>query len=243
VLVASLAQSALVGQSMVLLTGLLCLFSIAGFGQCTVTTDQAGRLVTICTDYASRSGFLMNRPDQSQAQETTVYAGSPYLSFPVYEAGIIEFTATRQRISCQLALNLVTNQVLCRFNNDSVEYAILPDSFTVGNRRFVGKASPKGERVYYMVLYAGKSRLLTQTRATLQVTKREPYALDEQFDGTYIRQERYFIERGNTMREITLSRKSVLKALGSPLSPSSPTKDKLTVQEMIGLVASHEGFQ
>ena len=222
---------------------LLIILSTTGFSQCVVTTDQGGQLVTICTAYTARSGFLMNRPDQSQAQATTVYAGSPYLSFPIYEAGILEFTATNQRIPCQLALNLVTNQVLCRFSNDSVEYAILPDAFTVGDRRFVGKTSPKGERIYYRVLYAGKSRLFTHMRATLQLTKREPYSIDEPVDGTYVRQERYFLERQNSMSEITLSRKSVLKALGSPASPSGPAKDKLTVQELISFVASYDGFQ
>lgn len=80
-------------------------------------------------------------------------------------------------------------------------------------------------------------------RATLQLTKREPYSIDEPVDGTYVRQERYFLERQNSMSEITLSRKSVLKALGSPASPSGPAKDKLTVQELISFVASYDGFQ
>ena len=224
----------------------LLLLSGVSFGQCVVTTNQAGHLVTICTGYAPKDGFLMNRPDQSQSQTTTVYGGSPYLSFPIYEAGVLEFTATDRKIPCQLAFNLAANQVICRFNKDSLEYAIIPDAFTVGSRRFVRKSSPRGEQVYYMVLYTGKSRLLAQLKSTLQLTKREPYVLDDLFDGTYVRQERYFIERANkSLQEVTPSKKSVLKALAVPPTqlPVTPTKDKLTVQEMIGLVATYDGFQ
>lgn len=240
------SQSALFGRVIVRLVFLLPLLSGVSFGQCTVTRDQTGRLVTTCIGYAYRGGFLMNRPDQSQAQTTTVYGGSPYLSFPIYEAGMLDFAATNQKIPCQLAFNLVTNQVLCRFNNDSLEHAVLPDAFTIGTRRFIGRSSPKGDRVYYQVLYAGKSRLLAQTRVTLQLTKRESYTMEDQFDGTYIRKERYFIERENkALQEVTPSRKSVLKALGATSHQHSLTlaKDKLTVQEMIGIVGSYDGFQ
>jgi hypothetical protein len=239
------SQSALFSRVITRLAFLLPLLSVVSFGQCTVTRDQTGHLTTTCTGYANRSGFLMNRPDQSQAQTTTVYGGSPYLSFPIYEAGVLDFAATNQKIPCQLAFNLVTNQVLCRFNNDSLEHAILPDAFTVGTRRFVSKTSLKGDRLYYQVLYAGKTKLLAQTRVTLQLTKREPYTLEDQFDGTYIRKERYFIERLNkALQEVTPSKKSVLKALGtaSRQHPLTSAKDKLTVQEMIGIVSSYDGF-
>ncbi|RAJ89891.1 hypothetical protein LX87_05625 [Larkinella arboricola] len=212
-------------------------------GQCVVKNDYAGRLVTICNGYQPKAGFFMNRPDQSQTPKTTVYLGSPYLTFPVYEDGVLE--VNHYQTSCKIAFNLVTHQVLCRFESDSIEHAVLPDAFRVGAQRFVRKSGPQGPPVYYKVLYAGKSKVLAQIKGTLQETKREAYRLEE-FDGIYTRQERYLIELENKAPQaVTLSRKSVLRVLdhtSDPL-PSTTLKNKLTVPELIEAVAAYDGFQ
>ncbi|GAB3258508.1 hypothetical protein GCM10027347_21840 [Larkinella harenae] len=187
----------------------------------------------------------MNRPDRSQAKSRTVYLGSPFLSFPVYEDGALELTATNQKIPGKIAFNLVTSQVFCQFTGDSLVHEVHPDAFVVGGRRFVRTGNNKGEQGYYQVLYAGKSRVLAQLKNTLRLTKREPYSLDVSYEGSYSRQERYFIELdGKAPRLITLSKKSVRKALGPAANRILPTtrSRQLTVPELIESIARYDGF-
>lgn len=224
---------------------LLVWLSGGSYGQCVVAKDQVGRLVTTCSRYAPKEGLLMNRPDQSQALTTTTYEGSPYLSFPIYEDGFLELGANQPPIGCKIAFNLVTNQVLCQLTGDSVGHAILPDAFRVGRGRFVCQLGPNDERVYYLILYAGKSRVLAQLETTLRLTKQEPYRLEERFDGRYSRQERYFIElAGKAAQSVSLSKKSVRKVLQvtSDQRLTSAHKNKLTVPELVGAVARYDGF-
>lgn len=176
---------------------------------------------------------------------TFVYAGSPYLSYPVYEDGLLEFRSNNQKIPCKIAFNLQTNQLLCRLANDSTERAIFPDVFTIGTKRFITKTDHSGNRIYYMVLYAGKSKLLMQLKMALKLTERRPYDQDILNDGAFIRQEHYFIELADsTLRSVHLTRKSVLKALGSVPGRALPSgkKNKMTVPDVVKAVAGYDGF-
>ncbi|MCF0049089.1 hypothetical protein LXM25_03400 [Dyadobacter sp. LJ53] len=144
------------------------------YSQCLVSKDRLGSVITICKWYLPSNGLLINRPDKGQAQTTVVYTGSPYLSYPVYEDGLLEYRSNNQKVPCKIAFNLATNQIFCRLGNDSTELAIFPDIFTVGTKQFLSKSDGSGKKVYYMVLYAGRSKVLSQTKIILKRQKEGP---------------------------------------------------------------------
>ena len=80
----------------------------------------------------------------------------------------------------------------------------------------------------------------------LVVTNQGPYSVEDDYDGSYIQRERYFIEVDTKpLREVSLSKNSVLKALDTPSEGDNPLarlKDKLTLSELISLVARYDGF-
>ncbi|MCF2505319.1 hypothetical protein L0663_18145 [Dyadobacter sp. CY107] len=230
----------------ILATALLLLnLTHYSYSQCLVSKDRSGSVITICKWYLPSNGLLINRPDKSQSQTTVVYTGSPYLSYPIYEDGLLEYQSNNEKVPCKIAFNLATNQVFCRLENDSSELAIFPDIFTVGTKRFINKSDLSGKRAYYMVLYAGRSKVLLQTKIILKTTERRPYETGDLNDGSYIKQERYFIELDDgSLRAVRLSKKSILKALGGFNSQtlSMFKGNKITVWQMVKTVAEYDGF-
>ncbi|KAA0993365.1 hypothetical protein [Dyadobacter aurulentus] len=215
------------------------------YSQCLVSKNQFGSLITICKWYFPSHELLINRPDKGQTQTTVVYTGSPYLSYPVYEDGILEYRGSKHKVHCKIAFNLATNQVFCRLGNDSTELAIFPDIFTIGTRRFISRSDHSGKKEYYMVLYSGRSKVLSQLKISLRATERRPYETGDLNDGTYIRQERYFIElEDGTLRIVRLSKKSVQKALGEMQSETFDNfkGDKITLSEMVKAVGEYDGY-
>ncbi|WP_421825824.1 hypothetical protein [Larkinella sp.] len=231
------------------LIGLLGSLSLRGHSQCVVTQDAQKRVITTCRYYDSKDGFLMNRPDRSQSMTQVTYLGSEYLTFPVWQPGTLETGDSKKPIPCLIAFNIATNVVKCRFEGDEQEYEVQPDAFTVNDMRFISQVSEKGvqtSRIYYKVLYAGKTRVLKQLRCNLIVPKREAYTLDDPFDGTFRRQKTYFIQRNNDKpRTVNLSRKSVLSVLDDPTTRLNQylTQRKLDVLQLVNAVAYYDGFQ
>ncbi|WP_460674020.1 hypothetical protein [Larkinella ripae] len=228
-----------------ILVGLLTVLAVESQGQCVVTEDKQKRVVTICQGYTAPLGLLVNRTDRKQSLSQTVYLGSEYLTYPVWQHGSLEFGNRRNAISCQIAYNLLTSQVLCQFEGDSVIRTVTPDAFTINDIHFVSQLNSKGDRTYYRVLYAGKIRLLAQYKCSLRRVEKEPYTLDQAFDGTYNRQKSFFIQRDDQpLRRVGLSRKSLLDALdGTPDKlPDYLTKKKLTIYELVDAVAYYDGF-
>ncbi|GAB3957210.1 hypothetical protein GCM10028805_49250 [Spirosoma harenae] len=222
------------------------LISTVTYSQCIVTQDESNRIITICQgDTPTKNGFLINRPDRGQVSNQTVYLGNPYLTYPIYREGTLEMSSPQGIIPCKIAFNLIANEVSCLLPGDATEQAVLPDAFTVDGKRFVARTESSGKRLYYEVLYAGKSRVLAHYKATLTAVNREPYQFDDEFDGTYNRQERYFIEFvAQPLQEVTLSKKTVMKLFHTTSNSAlAKTKDKLTLMELIEAVASYDGFQ
>lgn len=96
-----------------------------------------------------------------------------------------------------------------------------------------------------MVLYSGRSKVLSQLKISLRATERRPYETGDLNDGTYIRQERYFIElEDGTLRIVRLSKKSVQKALGEMQSETFDNfkGDKITLSEMVKAVGEYDGY-
>ena len=130
----------------------------------------------------------------------------------------------------------MTNQVICQFPGDSVIHLVSPDAFTINDMHFVSQFNNKAERLYYRVLYAGKTRLLAHYKCTLRPAPKEPYTLDQSFDGTYQQQNSFYIQQGTkSIRPVKLSRKSILKVLDDPSGklPGFITQKILTVHELV----------
>ncbi|UFH53955.1 hypothetical protein [Spirosoma sp. KNUC1025] len=232
-----------------LLFSLVAILDVVSYGQCTVSLDDKKRIITTCKFYAPNDGLFINRSDRVQTISQVVYLGSEYFSYPIWQDGTMEVGNAGNSVSCKLAFNLVTNEIHCQLAGDSRTYIVLPDAFTIGDARFVSQVinkAGKPERAYFMVLYAGKTRLLKQIKCTLKQRDNDVYMLEDPFNGTYLRQHTYYIQRSNEApRLVTLSRKSVLAVLDDQSGKLTQylTKKKLTVYELAGAVAYYDGFR
>ena len=231
------------------LIGLLTTLGFASYSQCVVSQDDQKRVITTCKFYESNDGFLMNRPDRAQVVSQVVYLGSEYFSYPIWQDGTLEVGDAKKIVPCKIAFNLVTNDIRCQFEGDSSTYAVLPETFTINGTRFISQVSNKTgrpERSYYMVLYAGKTKLLNQLTCRLQVRENDVYTFDESFNGTFVQQKTYYIQRENgLLKPVDLSRKSVLNVLDDQSGKLTQylTKKKLTVYDLAGAVAYYDGFR
>lgn len=232
-----------------LLIALYMALWLSGYGQCVVSQDDQKRVITTCTFYAPNDGLFMNRSDRVQGASQVIYLGSEYFGYPIWQTGALEMSDTEKNIPCKIAYNLVTSEVRCQFAGDSATYAVLPDAFTISGLRFVSQATTqpgKTERAYYMVLYAGKTKLLKQLKCSLRVREKDVYTLEEPFNGTFVQQKIYYIQRNNgSLEPVTLSRKSVLDVLSDQAATLKQIlkKNKLTVHELAGVVAYYDGFR
>ncbi|GAB3918985.1 hypothetical protein [Larkinella terrae] len=228
---------------------LFALLNLSGFSQCVVSQDAQKRVITTCQYYAPKNGLLVNRPDRSQALTQVTFLGSEYLTYPIWQDGTLESGDPKKPIPCRIAFNIATNVVKCRFAGDEREYEVLPEGFTINDMRFTSQVSRKvnkTNRVYYMVLYAGKTRLLKQIRSNLSVVKRDAYSMEQPFDGTFIHSKTYFIQRNNEkLRVVNLSRKSVLGVLKDPTNQLDQylTQRKLDDYQLVNAVAYYDGVQ
>ncbi|QDK77279.1 hypothetical protein EXU85_01185 [Spirosoma sp. KCTC 42546] len=229
-----------------LLIVLLSLLQVVSYGQCVVSQDDQKRVITICQSYTDPSGLLINRTDRKQGLSQTVYLGSEYLTYPIWQIGSFKVVGSQSFIPCGIAYNLLTNQVLCQFPGDSVPHVISPEAFTINDMQFVSRLNNKAKRIYYRVLYAGKTRLLAQYKCTFRPVSNEPYTLEQSFDGTYLRKKSFYIQQqDNTpLRPVQLSRKSVLNVLAVPPTrlPNNFSKKKITVHELVSALAYYDGF-
>ncbi len=234
---------------LILLIGLVATLRLVSYGQCTVSQDDQKRVITTCKFYEANDGFLMNRSDRSQVVSQVVYLGSEYFSYPIWQNGTLEVGEARKVIPCTIAFNLVTNEIRCRFAGDSATYAVLPDAFTINGTRFINptkNVSGQVERTYYMVLYAGKTRLLKQLKCNLRIRDNDVYRLDDTFNGAFVLQQTYYIQRDNgLLTPVNLSRKSVLDVLADQAAALKQIlpKNKITVNELASAVAYYDGFR
>ncbi|AUD02636.1 hypothetical protein [Spirosoma pollinicola] len=224
----------------------LSVLQVVSYGQCVVSLDSQKRVITICQAYKEPTGLLINRTDRQQGLSQTVYLGSEYLTYPVWQPGSLKVVGSEKFIPCGIAYNLLINQIMCQFPGDSVSHVVSPEAFTVNDMHFVSRLNKNGDRTYYRVLYAGKTRLLAQYKCSLRQISNEPYTLEQSFDGTYLRQKSFYIQSDNEfLRPVKLSRKSLLDVLDAPLTrlPNSLPKNKLTVNELVSALTYYDGFR
>ena len=196
----------------ILFLSFLALYVSPIYGQITVFQDEKGQVLTTEDIYSTGS-------TASAAHKKVIYLGSPFLTFPVWQEGKVLLDTHGQELSCSLAYNLVSNEVLCRFAGDSAVQTITPEVFTVNGNSFVrqqNKLLKIDYRLYSTVLYNGPTKLLLSLtkRIDAYATNTNSYTKELVVNGTYTLLNSYYIRKGDAKPEfITLTKNSLLSAL------------------------------
>jgi hypothetical protein len=205
-------------------------------GNYKVVENDKGQLVTT---------FDIYRSDGSALQK--VYLGSPYLSFPVWQPGTINVDGKGEDVPCQIAYNLFTDEIRCRFPDSGKEIPVAPVAFTVNGVAFVSTPIDylgNMARRYYAVFNAGPTRFLVNYRRQFADSfTRSEHREARSFDGVYVSVERYFIQKDNaTPLEIKLTTESLLKALPekAPQLRQRLRSKTLTKDEVVGALVYYD---
>ena len=178
-----------------------------GFGQCVVSMNKAGQVITTCEVYSIKSHIQQ------------VYDGSPFLTYPVWQAGKIQLDSKGQELTCELAYNLVANEVQVRLVGDSTDRVVTPELFTINGTEFVrqqNKLLGIDYRLYTTVLYNGQTKLLVSLTKRIDGYQNDSngYTKESSMTGVYKTLSNYYIRKGDAKPElITLTKTSVVSAL------------------------------
>jgi hypothetical protein len=192
-------------------------------GQVGVYQDKTGQVFTSIEEYGP--GMIT-----TTAYKKMIYAGSPFLTFPVWQPGRVRLDEAGKYVACDIAYDLVSNVVMCRFAGDSTTQTLRPERFVIGSDEFIRQQNkPAGldYKIYAKTLYNGRTKLL------LSLSKRnDPYARaanttgyekETNVNGGYVLTEKYYIRKGDARPEqITLTKDSVLSALYEQADKLSP---------------------
>ncbi|NID09627.1 TonB family protein [Fibrivirga algicola] len=212
----------------------------ASLAQCVVSKDVYGQIVTTCEVYESGSSTA-----PSHKQET--YLGSPFLTYPAWQMGRVQIEPGGKEITCELAYDLVANEVLCHFEANSSLTRLTPYAFTIGGLTFVRQLSSLSAGMakrYTTVLYEGPTKLTKSIASRLIPTlTTNGYDKRSVFAGYYQQKETYYIQKGDAQPELTdLDEASLLKTLHgrqTPLATNASTK-QLPISEAIRLVMVYD---
>ena len=184
------------------------------YGQLTVYKDEKGQVLTTYDVYDSSI--------KAASHNRVTYLGSPFLNFPVWQAGKIWLDKKGQALTCELAYNVVNNEVLYRFAGDSTIKTITPDVFTIDGTEFIRKQNSLAGadyRTYFTVLHNGSTKLLTSVSSQLMAMNgteiiNNRHNRDLNLQGVYRPKTKYYIQKGDAQPEvISLSKNSVLSVL------------------------------
>lgn len=198
----------------------------------TVLKDSLGRVLTLF-DYGKKNQLYV--------------MGTPYWAYPTWQAGTVQLSEEVTPMACQVAYNVVSNDLLFRFNDDQEVYAYIPARFSIGPVQFVRHFTPGNYPTYYRVLYSGKAQLLENFRRKVIRLNKLPF--DKAYTyliGRYSAlEENYFIQLpGHKMKSVQLTRHSVLNVLKNNVDtihlPPGPT---LTVQDITNALADYDARQ
>ncbi|MBD2704919.1 TonB family protein [Spirosoma sp. BT702] len=191
-----------------------CILSIAfakTFGQYTVYQDTKGHVLTRFDQYASQT--------DGPRHNEVLYQGSPFLTYPVWQAGKVRLDESGQVLVCELAYNLVTNEVLCRFPDDLAVKIVTPSAFTINDIEFIrqpNKSIAVKQRLYLTILHQGPTKLLASysKQAKPAYGNNTGYDKDLAVKGYYQDYTKYYIQKGDASPEfISLSKNSLVSVL------------------------------
>ncbi|WP_247237736.1 hypothetical protein [Telluribacter sp. SYSU D00476] len=200
-----------------------------------VFENDKGKLVTTFDIYRRNDGSVLER----------VFLGSPYMSFPIWQSGTVNIDGKGEDVPCQIAYNLFTDEILCRFPDSDKETPVIPIAFSINGVPFVSlpiKFLGTTTRTYFAVFNTGTTKFLVNYRRQHETNWKSKDARD--FDGEYVTVERYYIRKGSADPvEIKLTTESLLAALpekANQLKDRLRSKKKLTKDEVIAALAYYD---
>ncbi|GAB3957094.1 hypothetical protein GCM10028805_48860 [Spirosoma harenae] len=189
------------------------LLSTNAFSQFTVYQDDKGQLFTTFETYASS----VNTGPRVQI----TYLGSPFLTYPVWQSGKVQLDKNSKEIDAELAYNLVTNELMCRFPDNPAVKIITPEAFSIQDSRFIRPQTAlpgKSYRPYLMVVSNGPTKLLKSLSGRLDTPNSSEtptrYNPDKPIRGVYRILSDYYIQKEQSKPElINLAQKASILAV------------------------------
>ncbi|WP_128544741.1 TonB family protein [Larkinella soli] len=218
------------------------LLSHLAVGQCEISQDSRGRVITTCHVYA----YQTSGPNPTPLHNLMIYLGSEYLTFPVWQPGKVRLGG-RDYI-CTLAYNVVKGELAYKLDQTTTVERSLPEGFTVGGLKFVRLPTKAGGRAstYFEVLYDGNTQLLRNYKRQLKAKyEQNGYDKEEEFKGYFETQTFYSIRKGNAAPEpVLLTRRSALDVLADPSGKigAGLQGEKLRVEDLIQMVKEYDNL-
>ncbi|RYZ83475.1 MAG: hypothetical protein EOP04_19895 [Proteobacteria bacterium] len=211
-------------------------------GQCTVTKDGFGQVITTCQVNDFPSG---NAPLSKQI----TFLGSEYISFPVWQEGRIRLDQSGQELACQLAYNVISHEVLCRFADDLPAKTVVPYAFILDGVEYTRQLkSVMGIHytLYTTELRSGQTKLLKSVKGRFVKTPiSNGYDKDRPFAGYYQVDQRYYLQKGDAVPQpITLTKSALLSVLEDQkdILDSKLSNRQLTVEQVIKVVHLYDSL-
>ncbi|GAB3696192.1 hypothetical protein GCM10027592_19000 [Spirosoma flavus] len=216
--------------------GLLVSASLRGYGQCIVYKDADQQIVTTCEFYNAKG----KSATAAYRQET--YLGSPFLTYPVWQKGSIQVKKQDKVLPCDLAYNVVSNEVMCRFEGDTTPVVMTPEFFTINGSDYTRQPTKR----YTTVLYNGKTKLLMSQSRQIEAIHNYGFTKNKDIIGAYQTTTKYYIQKLDSKLEGSkLSKKSILSLLASQhdkLKDRLPT-DQLSVNDVIEVLKYYDSLE
>lgn len=196
-----------------ILTLIVCSYRIASAqsptDRCTVSVEANGQVVTTCDSYDNSSNT--NRQYR--------LAGTRYLSYPIWEKGTIQMDPGSQELACELAFDMVSNDLLCRLNGDLTANHIAPYTFEIKGLRYykqpIGFMGEKSH-LYATIVHDGPTQLQRTSRKVLRTDTQVSNGYNKvgEFAGYYAQKEVYLIRKGDARPEfIEPTKRSLVRVL------------------------------
>lgn len=227
----------------ILFSTLLYVSIVNALGQCTVTKDVHGQVLTTCQS----SNFTS---ETTPRYKQVSILGSEYVSFPVWQEGRIRLDPSGQAVACVLAYNVVSQEVLCRFEGDLTEKTVTPHSFVINGIEYIRQVkSVMGIKypLYTTELTGGQTKLLKSVKGRyVKMSISNGYDKDNPFVGYYQVDQRYFLQKGDAVPQpITLTKSALLSVLEDQkdiLDSKLPNR-QLTVEQVINVVGLYDSLR
>ncbi|WP_421825820.1 hypothetical protein [Larkinella sp.] len=225
-----------------LFTCLLFGSAVTTLGQCTVTKDGYGQVITTCqvNEYASGNAPL---------NKQVTFLGSEYISFPAFQKGRIRLDQSGQELACQLAYNVVSHEVLYRFADDLTVKTVVPYAFVLNGIEYIRQSKSAmgiNYTLYTTELSSGQTKLLKSLKGRFVKTPiNNGYDKDRPFAGYYQVDQRYYLQKGDAVPQpINLTKNALLSVLGDQkeIIDSKLPNRQLTVEQVIEVVRLYDSL-
>ncbi|ADB39757.1 hypothetical protein [Spirosoma linguale] len=229
--------SLLFGKSTIyglLLFDLGWLLPLGGEAQCVVYQDANQRILTSCDFYnaAGKSGTAAYRRE--------IYLGSPYLTYPVWQAGSLQVKEGDKALTCEVAYNIVNREIMCRFPGDSSVIVMTPERFVINDNEYIRQPNHS----YITILYDGPTKLsMTQSRQ-MEAYTHASFTKDEEIIGLYKTTTTYYIQKGSKqIKLVNPSKKSILSLLADQKEKiNSKLPTTLTPLSLVDLLTYYDSL-